>query len=151
MNNTQKSTDDILSAIKDLMEGNETVSKSNDAPLPDDVLELTKPITEDVLELTTPIENNNDQVLKNKEEDVLELNQMVDENMKVVDLSAHVQSNILDEIDEDLVRRLVKSRLKESLENKIDIIIKEVKNIQVVDGGETHSAGSVTKPLSAAA
>jgi hypothetical protein len=133
MNNTQKSTDDILSAIKDLMEGNETVSKSNDAPLPDDVLELTKPITEDVLELTTPIENNNDQVLKNKEEDVLELNQMVDENMKVVDLSAHVQSNILDEIDEDLVRRLVKSQLKESLENKIDIIIKEELNTLISD------------------
>ena len=79
MNNTQKSTDDILSAIKDLMEGNESVSKSNDAPLPDDVLELTKPITEDVLELTkpitedvleltTPIEKNNEQVLKNNQE-----------------------------------------------------------------------------------
>lgn len=126
MNNTQKSTDDILSAIKDLMEGNETVPKSNDAPLPDDVLELTKPITEDVLELTTPIE-------KNKEEDVLELNQMVDENMKVVDLSAHVQSNILDEVDEDLIRSLVKSRLKESLENKIDVIIKEELNTLISD------------------
>ena len=126
MNNTQKSTDDILSAIKDLMEGNETVPKSNDAPLPDDVLELTKPITEDVLELTTPIE-------KNKEEDVLELNQMVDENMKVVDLSAHVQNNILDEVDEDLIRSLVKSRLKESLENKIDVIIKEELNTLISD------------------
>ena len=126
MNNTQKSTDDILSAIKDLMEGNESASKSNDAPLPDDVLELTKPITEDVLELTTPIE-------KNKEEDVLELNQMVDENMKVVDLSAHVQSNILDEVDEDLIRSLVKSRLKESLENKIDVIIKEELNTLISD------------------
>ena len=132
MNNTQKSTDDILSAIKDLMEGNESVSKSNDAPLPDDVLELTKPITEDVLELTTPIEINNEQVLKNKQ-DVLELNQMVDENMKVVDLSAHVQSNILDEVDEDLIRSLVKSRLKESLENKIDIIIKEELNTLISD------------------
>ena len=132
MNNTQKSTDDILSAIKDLMEGNESVSKSNDAPLPDDVLELTKPITEDVLELTTPIEINNEQVLKNKE-DVLELNQMVDENMKVVDLSAHVQSNILDEVDEDLIRSLVKSRLKESLENKIDVIIKEELNTLISD------------------
>ena len=133
MNNTQKSTDDILSAIKDLMEGNETVSKSNDSPLPDDVLELTKPITEDVLELTTPIEKNNEQVLKNKEEDVLELNQMVDENMKVVDLSAHVQSNILDEVDEDLIRSLVKSRLKESLEKKIDVIIKEELNTLISD------------------
>jgi hypothetical protein len=133
MNNTQKSTDDILSAIKDLMEGNETVSKSNDSPLPDDVLELTKPITEDVLELTTPIEKNNEQALKDKEEDVLELNQMVDENMKVVDLSAHVQSNILDEVDEDLIRSLVKSRLKESLENKIDVIIKEELNTLISD------------------
>ena len=133
MNNTQKSTDDILSAIKDLMEGNETVSKSNDSPLPDDVLELTKPITEDVLELTTPIEKNNEQVLKDKEEDVLELNQMADENMKGVDLSAHVQSNILDEVDEDLIRSLVKSRLKESLENKIDIIIKEELNTLISD------------------
>lgn len=132
MNNTQKSTDDILSAIKDLMEDNDSVSKSNDAPLPDDVLELTKPITEDVLELTTPIEINNEQVLKNKQ-DVLELNQMVDENMKVVDLSAHVQSNILDEVDEDLIRSLVKSRLKESLENKIDIIIKEELNTLISD------------------
>jgi hypothetical protein len=132
MNNTQKSTDDILSAIKDLMEGNESVSKSNDAPLPDDVLELTKPITEDVLELTTPIEINNEQVLKNKQ-DVLELNQMVDENMKVFDLSAHVQSNILDEVDEDLIRSLVKSRLKESLENKIDVIIKEELNTLISD------------------
>ena len=132
MNNTQKSTDDILSAIKDLMEGNESASKSNDAPLPDDVLELTKPITEDVLELTTPIEINNEQVLKNKQ-DVLELNQMVDENMKVVDLSAHVQSNILDEVDEDLIRSLVKSRLKESLENKIDVIIKEELNTLISD------------------
>ena len=133
MNNTQKSTDDILSAIKDIMEGNETISKSNDSPLPDDVLELTKPITEDVLELTTPIEKNNEQVLKDKEEDVLELNQMVDENMKVVDLSAHVQSNILDEVDEDLIRSLVKSRLKESLENKIDVIIKEELNTLISD------------------
>ena len=132
MNNTQKSTDEILSAIKDLMEGNESVSISNDAPLPDDVLELTKPITEDVLELTTPIEINNEQVLKNKQ-DVLELNQMVDENMKVVDLSAHVQSNILDEVDEDLIRSFVKSRLKESLENKIDVIIKEELNTLISD------------------
>jgi hypothetical protein len=114
------------------MEGNETVSKSYDSLLPDDVLELTKPITEDVLELTTPIEKNNEQFLKNKE-DVLELNQLVDENMKVVDLSAHVQSNILDEVDEDLIRSLVKSRLKESLENKIDVIIKEELNTLISD------------------
>ena len=58
---------------------------------------------------------------------------MVDENMKVVDLSAHVQNNILDEVDEDLIRSLVKSRLKESLENKIDVIIKEELNTLISD------------------
>jgi hypothetical protein len=58
---------------------------------------------------------------------------MVDENMKVVDLSAHVQSNILDEVDEDLIRSLVKNRLKESLENKIDVIIKEELNTLISD------------------
>ena len=72
-------------------------------------------------------------MLKNREKNVLELNQMVDENMKVVDLSAHVQSNILDEVDEDLIRSLVKSRLKESLEKKIDVIIKEELNTLISD------------------
>ena len=86
MNNTQKSTDDILSAIKDLMEGNETVSKSNDAPLPDDVLELTKPITEDVLELTTPIEKNNEQVLKDKEEDVKKVTKFLANRLTILEM-----------------------------------------------------------------
>ena len=129
MNNTQKSTDDILSAIKDLMEGNETPLKSDDIPLPDDVLELTKPITEDVLDLTTPIETN---PIENKLE-VLELNQMIDENMNAIELTTHVENNILEEIDENLIRSMVKNKLKKSLENKIDIIIKEELNTLISD------------------
>jgi hypothetical protein len=133
MNNTQKSTDDILSAIKDLMEGKESTLRPDDIPLPDDVLELTKPITEDVLNLTTPIETKAKGSLSDNSADVLELNQMVDENMNVVDLTAQVENNILDEVDENLIRNMVKKQLAKSLEGKIDLIIKEELNTLISD------------------
>ena len=133
MNNTQKSTDDILSAIKDLMEGKESTLKPDDIPLPDDVLELTKPITEDVLNLTTPIETKAKGSLSDNSADVLELNQMVDENMNVVDLTTQVENNILDEVDENLIRNMVKKQLSKSLESKIDLIIKEELNTLISD------------------
>ena len=133
MNNTQKSTDDILSAIKDLMEGKESTLKPDDIPLPDDVLELTKPITEEVLNLTTPIETKAKGSLSDNSADVLELNQMVDENMNVVDLTAQVENNILDEVDENLIRNMVKKQLAKSLEGKIDLIIKEELNTLISD------------------
>lgn len=133
MNNTQKSTDDILSAIKDLMEGKESTLKPDDIPLPDDVLELTKPITEDVLNLTTPIETKAKGSISDNSADVLELNQMVDENMNVVDLTTKVENNILDEVDENLIRNMVKKQLAKSLEGKIDLIIKEELNTLISD------------------
>ena len=133
MNNTQKSTDDILSAIKDLMEGKESNLKPDDIPLPDDVLELTKPITEDVLNLTSPIETKAKGSLSDNSADVLELNQMVDENMNVVDLTTKVENNILDEVDENLIRNMVKKQLAKSLEGKIDLIIKEELNTLISD------------------
>ena len=133
MTNTQKSTDDILSAIKDLMEGKESTLKPNDIPLPDDVLELTKSITEDVLNLTTPIETKAKGSLSDNNADVLELNQMVDENMNVVDLTTKVENNILDEVDENLIRNMVKKQLAKSLEGKIDLIIKEELNTLISD------------------
>ena len=133
MNNTQKSTDDILSAIKDLMEGKESTLKPDDISLPDDVLELTKPITEDVLNLTTPIETKAKGSLSDNNADVLELNQMVDENMNVVDLTTKVENNILDEVDENLIRNMVKKQLAKSLESKIDLIIKEELNTLISD------------------
>jgi len=133
MNNTQKSTDDILSAIKDLMEGKESTLRPDDIPLPDDVLELTKPITEDVLNLTTPIETKAKGSLSDNSADVLELNQMVDENMNVVDLTTQVENNILDEVDENLIRNMVKKQLAKSLEGKIDLIIKEELNTLISD------------------
>jgi hypothetical protein len=133
MNNTQKSTDDILSAIKDLMEGKESTLKPDDISLPDDVLELTKPITEDVLNLTTPIETKAKGSHNDNSADVLELNQMVDENMNVVDLTTQVENNILDEVDENLIRNMVKKQLAKSLEGKIDLIIKEELNTLISD------------------
>ena len=135
MSNSQKSTDEILSAIKNLMEGDEVSTKaSSDVPLPEDIMELTKPISDDVLELKDPINVNKEtKKQSNNEQDTLELNQIVDENLNVVDLSAKVQNNILDDVDENLIRDMVKDQLKNSLEAKIDIIIKEELNTLISD------------------
>ena len=134
MSNSQKSTDEILSAIKNLMEGDEASIKTSDAPLPEDIMELTKPISDDVLELKDPINVNKEpKKQSNERDDALELNQMVDENLNVVDLSTKVHENILDDVDENLIRDMVKNQLKNSLEEKIDIIIKEELNILISD------------------
>jgi hypothetical protein len=135
MSNSQKSTDEILSAIKNLMEGDEASTKaSSDVPLPEDIMELTKPISDDVLELKDPINVNKEpKKQSNERDDALELNQMVDENLNVVDLSTKVHDNILDDVDENLIRDMVKNQLKNSLEAKIDIIIKEELNTLISD------------------
>ena len=133
MSNSQKSTDEILSAIKNLMEGDEAPNKSSDVPLPEDIMELTKPISDDVLELKDPINVNKEPKKQFNEQNTLELNQMVDENLNVVDLSTKVQNNILGDVDENLIRDMVKNQLKNSLEAKIDIIIKEELNTLISD------------------
>ena len=133
MSNSQKSTDEILSAIKNLMEGDEASTKASDTPLPEDIMELTKPISDDVLELKDPINVNKEPKKQSNERDALELNQMVDENLNVVDLSTKVHDNILDDVDENLIRDMVKNQLKNSLEEKIDIIIKEELNTLISD------------------
>ena len=133
MSNSQKSTDEILSAIKNLMEGDEASTKASDMPLPEDIMELTKPVSDDVLELKDPINVNKEPKKQSNERDALELNQMVDENLNVVDLSTKVHDNILDDVDENLIRDMVKNQLKISLETKIDIIIKEELNTLISD------------------
>ena len=133
MSNSQKSTDEILSAIKNLMEGDEASTKASDMPLPEDIMELTKPVSDDVLELKDPINVNKEPKKQSNERDALELNQMVDENLNVVDLSTKVHENILDDVDENLIRDMVKNQLKISLETKIDIIIKEELNTLISD------------------
>ena len=133
MSNSQKSTDEILSAIKNLMEGDEASTKASDMPLPEDIMELTKPVSDDVLELKDPINVNKEPKKQFNEQNTLELNQMVDENLNVVDLSTKVQNNILGDVDENLIRDMVKNQLKNSLEAKIDIIIKEELNTLISD------------------
>ena len=134
MSNSQKSTDEILSAIKNLMEGDEASTKaSSDVSLPEDIMELTKPISDDVLELKDPINVNKEPKKQSNKPDALELNQMVDENLNIVDLSTKVHDNILDDVDETLIRDMVKNQLKISLETKIDIIIKEELNTLISD------------------
>ena len=133
MSNSEKSTDEILAAIKNLMEGDEASTETNDIPLPEDIIELTKPISDDILELKDPINVNKEPKKQSNEKDTLELNQMVDENLNVVDLSTKVHDNILDDVDEDLIRDMVKNQLKNSLEAKIDIIIKEELNTMISD------------------
>ena len=133
MSNSQKSTDEILSAIKNLMEGDEASTKASDMPLPEDIMELTKPVSDDVLELKDPINVNKEPKKQSNKQDTLELNQMVDENLNVVDLSTKVQNNILGDVDENLIRVMVKNQLKNSLEAKIDIIIKEELNTLISD------------------
>ncbi len=133
MSNSQKSTDEILSAIKNLMEGDEASTKASDMPLPEDIMELTKPVSDDVLELKDPINVNKEPKKQSNKQDTLELNQMVDENLNVVDLSTKVQNNILGDVDENLIRDMVKNQLKNSLEAKIDIIIKEELNTLISD------------------
>ena len=133
MSNSQKSTDEILSAIKNLMEGDEASTKASDMPLPEDIMELTKPVSDDVLELKDPSNVNKEPKKQFNEQNTLELNQMVDENLNVVDLSTKVQNNILGDVDENLIRDMVKNQLKNSLEAKIDIIIKEELNTLISD------------------
>ena len=133
MSNSQKSTDEILSAIKNLMEGDEASIKASDATLPEDIMELTKPVSDDVLELKDPINVNKEPKKQFNEQNTLELNQMVDKNLNVVNLSTKVHDNILDDVDENLIRDMVKNQLKNSLEAKIDIIIKEELNTLISD------------------
>ncbi len=133
MNNSQKSTDEILSAIKNLMEGDQTSPSSSDIPLSDEIIKLTKPVSNDVLELKNPINAKKDLKKQTSEQNTLELNQSIDENMNIVDLSTEVQSNIDEDIDENIIRDMVKDQLKNSLEAKIDIIIKEELNTLISD------------------
>ena len=71
MSNSQKSTDEILSAIKNLMEGDEVSIKASDAPLPEDIMELTKPISDDVLELKDPINVNKESKKQSNKKETL--------------------------------------------------------------------------------
>ena len=96
MNNKHQNTDEILSAIRDMMSGDEA---DNEQPLPKDVLELTQP--------TEPKKN-----LINGE-DVLELTELVSDNDPIVDLeNIDNNKNTSLETEENEIRLLVRESIK---------------------------------------
>jgi len=155
MNKQEKSTDDILAAIKDLMENKD--SSQDDIPLSEDVLELTKPIADDVLDLTSPIEAKLEEEITDvtKEEiasvestETLNLTQLIDEDFNIIDLKDRVSNNILKEENDLSIRKIIRAQLKESIENKIDIIIKEELSALISEKKELDSIISERVSLS---
>ena len=111
MNNKHQNTDEILSAIRDMMSDEET---NNEQPLPKDVLELTQ-----------SVEPKKDSI---NEEDVLELTKLVSDNDPIVHLENinNKKNTSLDlETEEDEIRSLVRESIKNHSSEKIDLIIKQ--------------------------
>ena len=132
MNNKLQNTDEILSAIRDMMSGDEA---DNEQPLPKDVLELTQP--------AEPKKNSINQ------EDVLELTKLVHDNGPIVHLeNIENKNNTSLKTEEDEIRTLVRESIKNYSSEKIDLIIKqEMKKIieeklskaqVVIDSGNTN-------------
>ena len=109
MNNKHQNTDEILSAIRDMMSDEET---NNEQPLPKDVLELTQP--------ADPKKNSINQ------EDVLELTKLVSDNDPIVHLeNIDNKKNRSLDTEEDEIRSLVRESIKKHSSEKIDLIIKQ--------------------------
>ena len=132
MNNKHQNTDEILSAIRDMMSGDEA---DNEQPLPKDVLELTQP---------TELKKNSI-----NQEDVLELTRLVSDNDPIVHLeNIENKNNTSLKTEEDEIRTLVRESIKNYSSEKIDLIIKqEMKKIieeklskaqVVIDSGNTN-------------
>tara|TARA_B100000029_G_scaffold73398_1_gene65248 strand:+ start:759 stop:1157 length:399 start_codon:yes stop_codon:yes gene_type:complete len=109
MNNKHQNTDEILSAIRDMMSDEET---NNEQPLSKDVLELTQSVE--------PKKNSVNQ------EDVLELTKLVSDNDPIVHLeSINNKKDTSLENEEDEIRLLVRESIKNHSSKKIDLIIKQ--------------------------
>ena len=109
MNNKHQNTDEILSAIRDMMSDEET---NNEQPLPKDVLELTQ-----------SIETKKNSI---NQEDVLELTKLVSDNDPIVHLeNIDNKKNTSLETEEDEIRSLVRESIKNHSSEKIDLIIKQ--------------------------
>ena len=108
MKNSPQDTDDILSAIRDMMNDEEV---KNEQSLPKDVLELT----ESVEQKKEPIEHDN----------VLELTQLVSDDDSVVNLDNFVNEDSSSTTEENELRATVRESIKNNVSAKIDLIIKE--------------------------
>ena len=108
MNNKHQNTDEILSAIRDMMNDEET---NNEQPLPKDVLELTQ-----------AAEPKNNPI---NQEDVLELTKLVSDNDPIVHLESADNKNTSLDTEEDEIRSLVRESIKNYSSEKKDLIIKQ--------------------------
>jgi len=108
LNNKHQDTDEILSAIRDMM-GDEVIN--NEQPLPKDVLELTQSVEPK----KNPINN----------EDVLELTKLVPDNGPIIHLENVDNKNTSLETEEEEIRLLVRESIKSHSSEKIDLIIKQ--------------------------
>jgi len=108
MKNNPQDTDEILSAIRDMMNDEEA---KNEQSLPKDVLELT----ESVEQKKEPIEHDN----------VLELTQLVSDDDSVVNLDNFVNEDSSSTTEENELRATVRESIKNNVSAKIDLIIKE--------------------------
>ena len=108
MNNKHQDTDEILSAIRDMMSNEES---SSEQTLPKDVLDLTQPIKSE----KDPINH----------EEVLELTELVSGNDTIVNLENVDNKDISLETEEDEIRSLVRESIKNNSSDKIDLIIKQ--------------------------
>ena len=109
MNNKHQNTDEILSAIRDMMSDEET---NNEQPLPKDVLELTQSVEPKKISIN--------------QEDVLELTKLVSDNDPIVHLENRDNKKHTSlETEEDEIRSLVRESIKNHSSEKIDLIIKQ--------------------------
>ena len=108
MNTKHQDTDEILSAIRDMMSDEET---NNEQPLPKDVLELTE-----------SVESKENSI---NDEDVLELTKLVSDNDPIVHLENIDSKNKFLKTEEDEIRLLVRESIKNHSSEKIDLIIKQ--------------------------
>jgi len=108
MNNKHQNTDEILSAIRDMMSDEETNSEQ---PLPKDILELTQSVESK----KNPINHD----------DVLELTKLVSDNDPIVDLGNIDNKKTSLENEEEEIRLLVRESIKNHSSKKIDLIIKQ--------------------------
>ena len=110
MNQSNKSTDEILDAIKSMM-GNDQLNR--DQSLPNEVIELTKPIDE--------------KEIHEKETSILELTELVVDEASNETTISDAKST---EISEDQIRTVVRNTIKSLPDEKInDIINEELKRV----------------------
>ena len=111
MTDKNKDTEQILDAIKDMMSEN---TRSKDPDLP-----------KDLLDLTNPVESEDD--TKNEGLDILELTNPISENVNNLDKKSisRNQANSTNLINEDQIKKAVRSAFDLLPQTKLDELINE--------------------------